>query len=212
MVLTDKEIRNYSQNKEAPLIAPFHEEQLQAASYDVTLSGKITTFKKAVQTIDLKLTLQAELDRLYDERTLGVDGYIIQPGEYILAELQETLSIPSNMAAHLRPRTRFTRIGLLLSAQHCNPTYTGKLYVGLFNAGPNALQIKKGIAVGQVVFDVLSQEPSDEKLYKNKPNSAYMNEGDTFRGSVLGEKGWEDVQSVYDGILERLKTAKEKNT
>lgn len=204
MVLSDKEIRTLSQNNDMALIAPFHEDQLQSASYDVQLSGKVSSFKRRVQTIDLTQTAQSDIDRLYEEHTMDSTGYIIQPGEFVLVQLKEKLQLPSDMVAHLRPRTRLTRIGLIVSAQHCNPTYAGVLYVGLFNASPNALRINEGLPIAQVVFETLSQKPSSEKLYVNKSNAAYMNESD-FRGSVLSEKGWSKAaQEMYQDIISSL--------
>lgn len=200
MVLTDKEIREYSQRKEDPMITPFCEDQLQAASYDVKLSGRIASFKKTVQTVDLsEQNLEDPLD-LYNVDVINEDGYILQPGEYILVELQETFVVPNGLIAHIRPRTRFTRIGLLITGQHCNPTYSGRLYIGVFNASPNGLKISKNISIAQVVFEQLSDVPSDNKLYKNKLNAAYMNES-SFRGSILNENGWtKELEAAYQDL------------
>lgn len=205
MILTDKEIRRYSQREDGPLIAPFHEDQLQAASYDVQLSGRIATFKKTVQTVDLS---DPDFDgtNLYEEvQFMDDDGYILNPHEYVLVELQEVLTIPDNCVAHIRPRTRHIRGGLLVVGQHCNPTYSGKLFIGICNMSPNAFRIKRGIRIAQVVFEELTGSPSYEKQYENKNNAAYMNETE-FRGSVPSEIGWtEKLQQSYQELLRGLK-------
>lgn len=204
MVLTDKEIREYSQREEEPLIAPFQEDQLQAASYDVKLSGRLASFKKKVQTVDLSDQNPLDLLDLYEISDIGEGGFVLQPGEYVLAELQETLTIPDEMIAHIRPRTRFTRSGLVVMDQHCNPTYSGALYIGLFNASPNGLKISKGLTIAQVIFERLTDVPSEDKLYKNKSNAAYMNESG-FRGSVLKEQGWtKELEDAYNDLLASL--------
>lgn len=186
------------------MIAPFHEDQLQAASYDVKLSGRIASFKKDVQTVDLSKQNPEDPLELYEIDVIDEDGYILQPGEYVLVELQETLAIPEGLIAHIRPRTRFTRIGLLVAGQHCNPTYSGTLYIGIFNASPNGLKISKNVTIAQVVFEQLSDVPSDDKLYKNKSNAAYMNEAG-FRGSVLNEQGWtKELEEAYEELLASL--------
>lgn len=201
MVLVDKEIRESCQDKKKPLITPFYEAQLQAASYDVTLSGQITSFKKNIQTIDLKENYAP--DSVYDVTT-AEEGYLLQPGEYVLAELQETLALPADMIAHIRPRTRFTRLGLLVAGQHCNPAYAGVLRIGVFNASPNAVKLSKGISIAQIVFERLPTSPSEEKLYPNKENAGYMNETG-FRGSVLNEKGWsKELEMTYQDLLTQL--------
>lgn len=204
MVLTDKEIRIHSNHKENPMISPFQEDQLQSASYDVKLSGRFSTFKKNVQTIDLSKQMPKDASELYEVDIMGEDGYILQPKEFILVELQETITLPEDLVAHIRPRTRFTRIGLLVASQHCNPTYSGRLYLGVFNAGPNALKLSKGISIAQLVFERLSDIPSEEKWYKNAPKAAYKNESG-FRGSILNEQGWtEELEEIYKEILSSL--------
>lgn len=201
MVLTEKEIRAYAQRSQDALIAPFHEEQLQAASYDVTLGERVVALDKRARTIDL--SAQEPMD-LYTTHELGLDGYCLGPNEFVLVELQECLTLPADWVAHIRPRSRFTRLGLLVMGQHFNPTYSGKVPLGLFNASPNPLILRQGLRVAQVVFERLSQTPGEDKLYRNKANAAYMNE-DQFRGAVLKEAGWSDnVRILYKSVMDSL--------
>lgn len=201
MVLTEKEIREYALLPQNPLIVPFHEAQLQGASYDIRLSDQIAVFKKGTQTIDAE---DCNLHTMYEKHTLKKDGYILEPNEYVFVQIQEKLNLPENWIAHIRPRTRFTRLGLLVADQHCNPTYSGQLFLGLFNASPNAIRIKKDVAIAQIVFEQLSGTPRQDKLYRSKEDAAYMNE-DNFRGSVPGEKGWSpELEKEYNRLLSLL--------
>lgn len=200
MVLTEKEIRALQQS-EAPLIAPFREDQLQAASYDITLGERVIAFDKRTRTIDL--SGQEPLD-LYTAQELGPDGYCLGPKEFVLVEIQERLTLPADCVAHVRPRSRFTRLGLLVTGQHFNPTYSGKVPLGIFNASPNTLVLRQGLRLAQVVFERLSQAPGESKLYRNKANAAYMNE-EQFRGAVLKEAGWSDnVRTLYKSVMDSL--------
>ncbi len=200
MVLTEKEIRALQQS-EQPLIAPFCEDQLQAASYDITLGERVIAFDKRTRTIDLS---GQEPQELYTPSLLGPEGYCLGPNEFVLVELQECLTLPADCVAHIRPRSRFTRLGLLVSGQHFNPTYSGKVPIGVFNASPNTLILKQGIRLAQVVFERLSQTPDEDKLYRNKVNAAYMNE-EQFRGAVLKEAGWSDnVRTLYKSVMDSL--------
>ena len=200
MVLTEKEIRALQQS-EQPLIAPFCEDQLQAASYDITLGERVIAFDKRTRTIDLS---GQEPQELYTPSLLGPEGYCLGPNEFVLVELQECLPLPADCVAHIRPRSRFTRLGLLVSGQHFNPTYSGKVPIGVFNASPNTLILKQGIRLAQVVFERLSQTPDEDKLYRNKVNAAYMNE-EQFRGAVLKEAGWSDnVRTLYKSVMDSL--------
>ncbi len=86
----------------------------------------------------------------------------------VLVSLCENICLPSNVTAHLRPKTRYTRLGLLVSDQHCNSTYNGKLSIGLFNATEYPIRIRKGYTIAQLIFEELVSEPSENKQYENK--------------------------------------------
>lgn len=201
MILSDCDIRKLNQSGGA-LVDPFEEDRLQAASYDLSMSSHISVFKKQVHTINL--ADQENVDSMYSQIELSDDGYTVQPGEFILITVSEKITVPTNMVAHIRPRTRFTRLGVLLSAQHCNPGYSGVLSLGLYNASPNAVILVPGVRVAQVVFEELSSTPSAEKQYQNKRDAAYMAE-DNFRGANFeGTELSDAARGLYDALLKRM--------
>lgn len=197
MVLTDKEIRRFCNDKSNPLIHPFSEDALQSESYDVSIGNEITVFSKEVRCIDIRDS--EPLKKLYKTTTLSDNGYVIYPKEYVLISLKETIKLPDNITAHIRPRTRFTRLGLIISDQHCNSTYSGKLNIGLYNATDNAIKIFPNIKIAQIVFEELKSIPSEEKQYKNKAFAAYQNEKD-FKGYVVPP----ELQSKVDEAINFL--------
>ena len=201
MVLSDNDIREYI-NSGTALITPCDEERLQGASYDLSMSNKIAVFKKQVRTIDLMD--QSAIDGTYEEKELTSAGYVLDPGEYILATVVEEVKIPTNMIAHIRPRTRFTRLGVLVSAQHCNPGYAGILQLGIYNASPNAIILKPELRIAQIVFEELKSEPSDDKQYQNKTDSAYMDEHE-FRGAFFGSQELSpSAKKLFNTILRNI--------
>ena len=203
MILSSNEIRGYITNSNDSMIQPFSEEQLQGASYDVSMSGKIAILKETGDIIDPNTSIDESL--MYEKITIGKDGYLLSPGNFVLVGLEEKICLPKNLIAHIRPRTRFTRNGILIADQHCNPTYTGILQIGLFNAGVNAFRLKKGLKIAQLVFEELSSIPSDEKLYKNKEDAAYNNETD-FRGAKFNiENLSEEGRKLYNDVMDSLK-------
>ena len=199
MILSDKEIQKYIHNTTTPLIEPFSENHLQAASYDVSMSGNIAVFKRIGRLIDP--TDERNLNDMYENLTIGADGYLFSPREYLLAELTEKINLPENLVAHIRPRTRFTRAGILIADQHCNPTYEGKLYIGLHNVSPNTILLLPGLKIAQFIFEELSSIPTEKLWYKNKKNAAFQQET-SFRGSKFGEAGWtEEEKRLYQKVL-----------
>lgn len=199
MILSDKLIRAYSENKAFPLITPFAEDQLQGASYDISMSGNIIVLKSAGKPIDPMR--DDDLSYMYEQISVEDKGYQLSPGEYVLVELVETVNIPEKMVAHIRPRTRFTRSGILIADQHCNPTYSGVLSIGLFNAGVNAFILRPRLRIAQMIFEEIESVPSEDKLYKNKKNAAFEGEKE-FRGSRFGETGWtEEEKQLYRKVI-----------
>ena len=156
MILSDKDIRVLCTQPEHPLISPFDEFRLQGASYDVSMSDVIHVFKDDVRTISL--TDQNTIDSLYKEVPIpDSSSFILKPMEYILVTLKETICIPSNMIAHIRPRTKFTRLGIIVSDQHCNPGYQGTLQIGLRNVSPNSIGLTADMPIAQIVFEELKE-------------------------------------------------------
>lgn len=205
MILTDKEIREICLDKKnrkdrGGLIEPFSEDALQSESYDLAIGTEIEVLKKDVRC--LSLLEQESIDSMYEEIDLAVSGYIISPKEYILVSLKEKVSLPDNITAHIRPRTRFTRLGLIVSDQHCNSTYSGKLRIGIFNATDYPIKIFPGIRIAQMVFEELKSKPSEEKMYKNKKNAVYQGE-EKFVGAKFSDELEKKVSETVDLLLKK---------
>ena len=200
MILSDKDIRVLCAKPEQPLISPFNETRLQAASYDVSMSDVIPVFKDDVRTISL--TDQNAIDSLYKEVTItDTIPFILKPMEYILVTLKESICIPSNMIAHIRPRTKFTRLGIIVSDQHCNPGYQGTLQIGLRNISSNSIALTADIPIAQIVFEELKSEPSTEKIYSVKPDASYHGES-SFIGAKFSESDFSPkARELYDKIV-----------
>lgn len=204
MVLTDNEIREYvlnyeKHNLDKPLISKFEEKQLQSESYDITASSKITRLKKEVRCISIDE--QEDIDSMYEEIDMKSEGYVISPKEYIMVALNEEINLPEFLTAHIRPRTKFTRLGLIVSDQHCNSTYSGVLKIGLYNATDYAIKLKAGVGIAQVVFEELKSKPSEEKLYRNKSNASYQNEKE-FIGAKFDSEFQDNVSRIVEKLLE----------
>lgn len=196
MILTDLEIRE--KVKEINLIESFKEENLQSESYDLRLGDEISILDRTPRVISVKN--DKDLETLYKTKKLGENGYFLIPGEYVLVKIKEKINLPDNLNAHIRPRTRFTRLGLIVSDQHCNSTYCGNLQIGIFNATNSTIQIFPNINICQIVFEELKSIPSSDKQYKNKKNAAYQNE-EEFRGPKVDEKTLEEINKIVNKYL-----------
>ena len=189
MLLTDKKIREMAEKNE--LITPFKEENLQSESYDVTLGHTVIALKKEVYCLDI--ANQMAIDNIYEEIDISNDGYIISPKEYVMVSLAENINIPNNISAHIRPKTRYSRLGLIVNDQHCNSTYCGNLKLALYNATNYPIKIRAGFTIAQLIFDELNEIPSENKLYKNKETAHYQDENGNFRGAKFDDEFLDDI-------------------
>ncbi len=199
MLLSDNEIVKLVQSSR-PLIAPFDEKRLQSASYDVALDGyiqEIVPLPGAVNLLDQRI-----VDSVYKPVDIS-NGYMLKPGQFVLCKLAECIKLPDDIAAHIMPRTRFTRFGLLVSAQHCNPSYAGTLSIGLHNASSNNIALVPGMPVAQLVFERLTSVPSEERLYRNRKDARYHNEDD-FIGSQFVDELSSQAKAIFEDMVSEL--------
>lgn len=200
MVLSDCKIRGLVQKTK--MIEPFSEKQLQAVSYDITSGNVVVVYQRLQRPIDLRDKEQIEYAT--EKITISVKSvYPIKPGEYILVKTREKFDIPANLTAHVRPRTTFNRFGLILSDQHMNPNFRGHLFLGLYNATPNIINIVPGLTIGQMVFEKVQGEISQDKLYDQKPDAKYQDEDEFVspRLDELPEQEREKVNAIVDELM-----------
>lgn len=179
------------------MIDPFNERQLQSESYDVTIGTQLTVRNKEIFCLDI--SNGESIERSYQHMDIPREGYTVSPKEYVFVSIAERLKLPNNITAHLRPKTQYTRLGLWVSGQHCNSTYSGFLKIGLYNVTDYPIRIYAGYPIAQLVFEELDGAPSEEKLYKNREDAQFGGEDGHFR-SPRFENGYLDA--VWNKMLE----------
>lgn len=178
MILSDQDILEI-QNGSNPLLTPFNPERLGGASYDVSLGGDVSPILSISSIVDLS---NRDKSNSLFRGCVPLEGFVMKPGQYCLAALAETISLPDDVVGFVLPRTRFTRAGLLVASQFCNPSYSGRLWIGLQNVSENNLRLAPNVPIAQFVFHRLSSTPSDERLYRNRVTATYQNENSTADG------------------------------
>lgn len=197
MVLSDIKIRELATHK--GLLEPFEENRLQAVSYDISSGNIAMVYQSLDVAVDLRNKNQVEQAMRKVDIT---KGYHIKPGEYLLVKTKEKFAIPANLTAHVRPRTTFTKFGLVISDQHMNPNFKGYLYLGLYNATPNIIDIYPDLIVAQMVFEEVSGDISEEKLYDRKKDAKYQNEDDFIAPQYDNLSDHEKAE--IDGIINKI--------
>ena len=194
MLLSDQEIKKLA--KEDGIITPFEERNLQSVSYDITAGNIARVFNRLCYLIDLNDKENIKLTYCEIDIT---DGYLIKPNEYILVKSGEKYTLPDDIAAYARPRTTLSRLGLILTPQHFNPSFSGYIYYGLLNVTPNILKIYPGTSIGQIVFEKVYGALDKKNLYKNKTSAQYQNENEFIIPDVNNTRP--EIMVYVNGIL-----------
>lgn len=133
---------------------------MNAASIDITL-GDVIKFEKFMgQTIlnfdDNNIELSTRQPLPMSEWDMGIEGgYILRPGEFILACTREIFNLPNNISAEYKCKSSMARVGLNhLNAGWCDAGWHGSvLTLELKNENQtHGIRLQPGDKIGQMVF------------------------------------------------------------
>lgn len=170
-VLSDRTIRRNILSGNLK-ITPFHDGQLQAASYDITL-GTEFLIPGQERSID-----PFERDDDAFERVTVTDHPILMPQHAcLLASTQEFFEIPNNMIARVEGKSSLARLGLLIhqTAGFIDPGFKGHITLEISFVFPGHISLYPGMLIGQIAFQFL--DTSALRPYGSESqNSKYQNQ------------------------------------
>ena len=150
MTLSDITLLNYLKSGEI-IVEPINPKQIQPASIDITLSN---TFAYPVSIRNNPIDLNST-DKV-DYKTIISDEYLLLPHEFVLGSTRERIAIPSNIKADVEGRSSLGRLGLFIqNAGFIDPGFDGTITLELYNASNNAILLRSGFRIGQIVFQTL---------------------------------------------------------
>lgn len=181
MILSDGEIVDWL-NMGSLTIKPFNPEQVQPASYDVTLGDEFLIMRPHNSTAIYPWDKQTALfDTIRLSRPL--EHFVLHPGKFCLARTRETFIIPDDLAVQVGGKSSLGRLGLIVhaTAGFVDPGFQGSITLELGNVGELPIALEQGMPIGQLVFTRLSrpaQRPYHGK-YQNQievtPSRYYQN-------------------------------------
>lgn len=151
MILSDKDIRQAIADGRIG-IDPFEEKNLKAGSCSLTLAAMAYRLKR-VPFID---TRNAKPE--YEEITIGEDGYLLEPGGFIVGATRERITLSSDVAAMVSTRGSRAQMGLdaICSSSFVEPGTNNRLALEMHNSGTVPLKLFPGISVVKIFFFPLS--------------------------------------------------------
>ncbi len=151
MVLSDRSIRA---EIEAGRIAvdPFDAKLVQPSSIDIRVDRRFRVFHNArYPFIDVRQPMEG-LTELVE--VAGDDPFILHPGEFVLGQTLEHVTLPGDLVARLEGKSSLGRLGLLIhsTAGFVDPGFSGNLTLELSNVANLPITIYYGMPIGQVSF------------------------------------------------------------
>lgn len=149
MILADHQIAELCRNG---MVTPFDEALVNPASLDVRL-GETLLIERAGDPGMVMLPLRDCCE---------ADPFWLLPGQFVLAQTQETFNLPNTVAAQFMLKSSRAREGLEhLMAGYCDPGWHGSvLTLELHNSRQlHSVALWPGMKIGQMVFHRMSELP-----------------------------------------------------
>ena len=157
MIKNDRWIRRWA---ESGGVDPYAPEQVNAASYDVRVSGHWICPTR-------------------DPEEFTGDHAKLFPGEVLLASTIEYVKIPRDVACDLKLKSTLGRLWINHSlAGWCDPGFEGQITLELQNLGPVPFVLEAGRRIAQLIF-IAMESPPDVAYGEQGSSSHYQGQTGT---------------------------------
>ena len=132
-------------------IEPFEEDQLGAASVDLTLGDEIRVIERATEPIDL---VAGSDYREHTRRQSLSTPFVLKPGSTIHGITRERIRLPADICGFLEGRSRFARLGLMIhvTSAFVQPGVDNRQVLEMSNVSGQSLRIHAGVRICQLVL------------------------------------------------------------
>lgn len=140
---------------ETGVIGPVKDGAINAASIDIHLGTTILWEDVPEYHNDWVVDYSDRKSLTYIKHEMSDSGWILKPGDFILAQSVEVFNLPNTISAEYKLKSSMARIGLEhMNAGWCDAGWHGSvLTLELKNMTKHhAIRIRPGDAIGQIVF------------------------------------------------------------
>ncbi len=175
MVLSDRTIRSELEAGRI-VIDPFDEGLIQPASVDVRVDRQFRVFQNHRRgIIDVRENTE-DLTELVT--TDGEEPFILHPGEFVLGQTLERVTLPDDLVARLEGKSSLGRLGLLIhsTAGFVDAGFSGNLTLELSNVANLPITIYHRMPIGQLSF--MRMDGPVEHPYGTEKGSKYQGQAE----------------------------------
>jgi dCTP deaminase len=151
VVLSDNTIRAEIE-AERIVIDPFDPGLVQPSSVDVRVDKRFRVFQNSrYPYIDVRQPMEDLTELVTVE---GDEPFILHPGEFVLGQTLERVTLPNDLVARLEGKSSLGRLGLLIhsTAGFVDAGFSGNLTLELSNVANLPITIYYGMPIGQLSF------------------------------------------------------------
>lgn len=151
MVLSDRTIAEQIEAGRIE-IDPFEPGMIQPSSIDLRVDSRYRVFNNSrYPYIDVRQPME-DLTTLVD--TGPDEAFILHPGEFVLGQTLERVTLPDDLVARLEGKSSLGRLGLLIhsTAGFVDAGFSGNLTLELSNVANLPITIYHGMPIGQLSF------------------------------------------------------------
>jgi dCTP deaminase len=133
-------------------IDPYDPTLIQPSSVDVRVDSRFRVFHNArYPFIDVRQPME-DLTELVEVQ--GDAPFILHPGEFVLGQTLEHVTLPDDLVARLEGKSSLGRLGLLIhsTAGFVDSGFSGNLTLELSNVANLPITIYHGMPIGQISF------------------------------------------------------------
>lgn len=165
MILSDNEILASSD-----MIQPFYEDFVWPSSYDLRLNDTIMYFEQG-QVLDVKNTKSI---KYITKKLAEWEGFILSPGEFILAETKEYVKMPDDIVARVEGKSSLWRLGLLVhvTAGFVDAGFEWTITLEIYNLNANPIVLYEWMKICQLGFQ--KQTSKSKSPYWLRKGSKYQ--------------------------------------
>ena len=106
------------------------------------------------------------------------DSYVLKPGEFVLAQTMERVTMPNHLMGLVEGRSSYARTGVTahLAAPKIDPGYAGEITLEMTNDGANPIELVAGEdAPAQLLLIRLSTPLESSDVYGSDPSDIFQN-------------------------------------
>jgi dCTP deaminase len=151
VVLSDRTIRSEIESGRIE-IDPYDPSMIQPSSIDVRVDRKFRVFHNARHPfIDVRQPMEDLTELVVAD---GDRPFILHPGEFVLGQTLERVTLPDDLVARLEGKSSLGRLGLLIhsTAGFVDSGFSGNLTLELSNVANLPITIYHGMPIGQISF------------------------------------------------------------